>query len=69
MQQVKGYAGAMDKKKYERKTIDGETIVVDGCEFHACVITNCTLIYKGGELPKFERPEEPLSLRLEKGSW
>lgn len=36
-----------------RQFNDGEVLTIDGEEFFGCTFTNCTLVYSGGGLPKF----------------
>jgi len=40
---------------YENETFTNKNIVVDGNRYNACVFSNCALIFKGGELPTFDR--------------
>lgn len=40
---------------FENKQFANSKVVVDGQQFVNCVFVNCTLIYRGGDLPEFIR--------------
>ncbi len=40
---------------FQNETFANKNIVVDGNVYTACTFSNCALIYKGGDLPTFDR--------------
>ena len=42
-------------EKVKGTTFDKQNVVVDGKEFEDCTFRQCTLIYKGGDLPQLLR--------------
>jgi hypothetical protein len=48
---------------YKAESFESRSIVLDGDEYEDCTFRNCTLIYRGGDLPKL------LNNSLENCSW
>jgi len=39
---------------YKNQTLENQTLILDGNEFHHCEIKNCTLVFKAHEMVKLE---------------
>lgn len=47
-------------KKYKK----GDSVVLDGNEYIDCEFNGCTMIYSGGDLPKFSGKTSPIAFPI-----